>query len=64
MLPQVSIVLAFGRDAQAQGLSKKDIDSERALVESNRKRIERFERKIQDKLAKIWGSASAGASDE
>jgi hypothetical protein len=33
-------------------------------VESNRKRIERFERKIQDKLAKIWGSVSAGTSDE
>jgi hypothetical protein len=64
VLSQVSIVLAIGSGAQAQGLSKKDIDSEQALVESNRKRLERFERKIQEKLAKIWGSASAGSSNE
>ena len=32
-----------------------DLEAERALVEANRKLIEVFERKIQDKLAEIWG---------
>lgn len=31
------------------------IEAERALVEANRKLVEIFERKIQDKLAEIWG---------
>ncbi len=31
------------------------LDSERALVEANRKLVEIFENKIQVKLAEIWG---------
>jgi type I restriction-modification system DNA methylase subunit len=34
---------------------KVEIDVERALVEANRKLIEVFEKKIQEKLAEIWG---------
>lgn len=34
---------------------KIDQDNERALVEANRKLIEVFEKKIQAKLAEIWG---------
>lgn len=33
-----------------------EIESERALVEANRKLVELFEKKIQSKLAEIWGS--------
>ena len=32
-----------------------EIEGERELVETNRKLIEIFERKIQAKLAEIWG---------
>ncbi len=32
-----------------------EIEAERALVEANRKLVEIFERKIQAKLAEIWG---------
>ncbi|MDE2059589.1 MAG: hypothetical protein KGL31_02925 [candidate division NC10 bacterium] len=32
-----------------------DLETERALVEANRKLVELFERKIQSKLAEIWG---------
>jgi hypothetical protein len=35
-----------------------DLRSERALVESNRKLVEIFERKIQAKLASLWGEDS------
>lgn len=40
-----------------------DLEAERALLEANRKLIEVFERKIQDTLAEIWGSAADGASE-
>jgi DNA repair protein RadC len=33
-----------------------EIEAERALVEANRKLVELFEKKIQSKLAEIWGS--------
>jgi hypothetical protein len=33
-----------------------EIEAERELVEANRKLIEIYERKIQAKLAEIWGS--------
>jgi type I restriction enzyme M protein len=33
-----------------------EIEAERALVEANRKLMELFEKKIQSKLAEIWGS--------
>ena len=39
------------------------LEAERVLVEANRKLIERFERKIQDTLAEIWGNGADGASD-
>lgn len=32
-----------------------ELEAERALVESNRELIARFERKLQAKLAEIWG---------
>jgi len=35
-----------------------ELEAERALVESNRKLIEVFEKKIQARLAEIWGEAS------
>jgi restriction endonuclease S subunit len=35
-----------------------EIEAERALVEANRKLVEVFDRKIQTKLAQIWGEAS------
>jgi restriction endonuclease S subunit len=38
-----------------QGRVMKEIEAERQLVEANRKLIEIFERKIQAKLAEIWG---------
>jgi type I restriction enzyme M protein len=37
-----------------------DIQSERDLIDANRKLIGIFEKKIQDKLAEIWGEASTG----
>jgi hypothetical protein len=36
------------------------IDAEREMVEGNRKLIEIFERKIQAKLAEIWGEEETG----
>ena len=33
----------------------REIEAERQLVEANRKLIEIFEKKIQEKLAEIWG---------
>ena len=36
-----------------------EIEAERALVGTNKKLIEIFERKIQAKLAEIWGSEEA-----
>jgi type I restriction enzyme M protein len=32
-----------------------EIEAERALVEANRKLVEIFEKKIQARLAEIWG---------
>jgi type I restriction enzyme M protein len=32
-----------------------ELETERALVEANRKLVEVFEKKIQAKLAEIWG---------
>jgi hypothetical protein len=34
---------------------QREIDAERELVESNRKLVEIFEKKMQAKLAEIWG---------
>jgi type I restriction enzyme M protein len=48
-------------DTQCQIVA--ELETERALVEANWKLIELFERKMQDKLAEIWGSAADGASD-
>jgi type I restriction enzyme M protein len=33
----------------------KEIEAEQALVEANSKLIERFEKKIQATLARVWG---------
>ena len=41
---------AFGNSILVAG-----IEAEQALVEANRKLAEIFEKKIQDKLAEIWG---------
>jgi len=35
-----------------------EIEAERELVEANRKLIEVYERKIQAKLAEIWGDVT------
>ncbi len=41
-----------------------ELESERALVEANRKLVELFEKKIQSKLAEIWGEEiSVGAQE-
>ena len=32
-----------------------DLQAERALLEANRKLMELFEKKIQSKLAEVWG---------
>ncbi len=41
-----------------------EIEAERALVEANRKLMERFEKKIQSKLSEIWGEEiSVGAQE-
>jgi type I restriction enzyme M protein len=40
---------------EAQRQIVAEIEAERALVEANRKLVEIFEKKIQDKLAEIWG---------
>ena len=37
-----------------------EIEAERALVNTNRKLVEIFERKIQAKLAEIWGEDHCG----
>ncbi len=34
---------------------QREIDAERALVEANRELVEIFEKKMQAKLAEIWG---------
>jgi type I restriction enzyme M protein len=36
-----------------------EIEAERALVEANRKLVELFEKKIQSKLAGIWGEENS-----
>ena len=38
-----------------------EIEAERALVDANRKLVEIFEQKIQDKLAEIWGETEQTA---
>ena len=41
-----------------------EIEPERALVETNRKLVELFEKKIQSKLAEIWAEEiSVGAQE-
>ena len=40
-----------------------ELEAERALVESNRKLIEVFEKKIQEKLAEIWGEEEDSRKD-
>jgi type I restriction enzyme M protein len=35
-----------------------ELEAERALVEANRKLIEVFEKKIQVKLAEVWGEGT------
>jgi hypothetical protein len=40
------------------------LEVERAMVEANRKLVELFEKKIQSKLAEIWGEEiSVGAQE-
>ena len=34
-----------------------EIEAEQALVNANRELIDRFEKKIEDTLARIWGDA-------
>jgi type I restriction enzyme M protein len=41
-----------------------EIEAEQALVEANRKLIEVFERKIQAKLAEIWGEEANGCKEK
>lgn len=36
------------------------MEMERTLVDANRKLMEIYEKKIQDKLAEIWGDEKAG----
>jgi type I restriction enzyme M protein len=36
-----------------------EIEAERALLEANRKLVEVFEKKIQSKLAEIWGEENS-----
>ena len=38
-----------------------EISAEQGLIDSNRKLIERFERKIQDAVARVWGESVAKA---
>ena len=40
-----------------------ELEAERALVEANRKLIEIFEKKIQAKLAEVWGEDAAETGD-
>jgi len=42
-------------DIKTQNVIVAGLESERALVDANRKLVEVFEKKIQDKLAEIWG---------
>ncbi len=35
-----------------------ELEAERALVEGNRQLVERFERKVQARLAEVWGEAA------
>jgi type I restriction enzyme M protein len=37
-----------------------EIESEQALVAANRELIERFEKKIQATLARVWGESELG----
>jgi restriction endonuclease S subunit len=43
-------------DRKTQQKVAAELEAERALVEANRKLVELFEKKIQSKLAEIWGS--------
>ena len=36
-----------------------EIEAEQALVEANRELIDRFKKKIQDTLARVWGDAES-----
>jgi type I restriction enzyme M protein len=38
-----------------------EIEAERALVAANRELVERFEKKIQAAIARVWGEASEDA---
>ncbi len=40
-----------------------EVEAERVLLEANRELVERFEKKIQDKLAEIWGDEGTGNAD-
>jgi type I restriction enzyme M protein len=48
-------------DVQRQILA--ELEAERALVEANRRLIEIFEKKIQAKLAEVWGEDAAETGD-
>ena len=36
-----------------------EIEAERALVNANRELIERFEKKIQETIGRVWGAGSS-----
>ena len=38
-----------------------EIESERALVNANRELVERFEKKIQETIGRVWGEDETGA---
>ena len=46
----------FGPEYAQQAIIA-EIEAEQALVNANRELIDRFEKKIQDTLARIWGDA-------
>ena len=44
---------------ETQGVIVKEIEAEQALVNANLELIERFEKKIQDAIARVWGNISS-----
>ena len=40
-----------------------EIKAEQAIVAANRELIERFEKKIQDTLARVWGDAEPDTAE-
>ena len=58
-----SIPVPMPHDIATQHQIVGELESEQALVEANRELIDRFEKKIQDTLARVWGDGEPDTAE-